>query len=88
VLGLLAGAAVITAGVAAVGLPPVAQLLVFAVASTAGVLLVRPIAHRHAQRSQLGAFGTDALVGHKAFAVTEVTVRAGRVRIGGEEWTA
>jgi membrane protein implicated in regulation of membrane protease activity len=88
VLGLLGGAAVITAGGAAIGLPPALQLLVFAVASAAGLLLVRPIAQRHALRPQPQAFGTDALVGRTAFALTEVTARAGTVRIGGEDWTA
>jgi membrane protein implicated in regulation of membrane protease activity len=88
VLGLLGGAALITAGGAAVGLPPAVQLLVFAGAATAGLLLVRPIAQRHALRPQLERFGVDALVGRTAYAVTEVTVRDGTVRIGGEEWTA
>src|SRR5687767_15107119 len=87
VLGLLGAAALITSGVAAVGLPPVVQLLVFAVASTAGLLLVRPIARRYALRPQLERFGVDALVGRRAYALTEVTVHQGTVRIGGEEWT-
>jgi membrane protein implicated in regulation of membrane protease activity len=88
VLGLLAGAALISSGVAAVGLPPAVQLLVFAVTSTAGLLVVRPIAQRHALRPQLERFGVDALVGRRAYALTEVTVHQGAVRIGGEEWTA
>jgi membrane protein implicated in regulation of membrane protease activity len=88
VLGLLGAAALITSGVAAVGLPPAVQLLVFALASAAGVLLVRPVAQRHALRPQLAAFGVDALVGRPAYALTDVTVREGTVRIGGEEWTA
>jgi membrane protein implicated in regulation of membrane protease activity len=88
VLGLLGVAALITSGVAAVGLPPTVQLLVFAVTSTAGLLLVRPIARRYALRPQLERFGVDALVGRRAYALTEVTVHQGTVRIGGEEWTA
>ena len=60
VLGLLGGAALITSGVAAVGLPPAVQLLVFAVASTAGLLLVRPIAQRYMRgaRSSSGSAWT------------------------------
>jgi membrane protein implicated in regulation of membrane protease activity len=88
VLGLLGGAALITAGVAALGLPPAVQLLVFALASTAGVLVVRPIAQRQARRGQLVAFGVDAVVGRPGFAVTDVTARSGTVRIDGEQWTA
>jgi membrane protein implicated in regulation of membrane protease activity len=88
VLGLLGAAALITSGVAAVGAPPAVQLLVFAVTSTAGLLLVRPMAQRCALRPQLERFGVDALVGRRAYARTEVTVNQGAVRIGGEEWTA
>ena len=33
-------------------------------------------------------FGVDALVGKAAYVVAEVTGSDGRVRIGGEEWTA
>ncbi|GEL19594.1 membrane protein [Pseudonocardia asaccharolytica DSM 44247 = NBRC 16224] len=88
VLGLLAGAALLTSGVAAVGLPLPLQLVVFAMASAAGLLAIRPIARRHSQQPRLERFGVDALVGRKAYAVTEVTVREGTVRIGGEDWTA
>lgn len=87
-LGLLGGAALITAGLAAIGLPLPVQLLVFAIASTAGVLLVRPIATRHMFRPQLQRFGVDALIGKSAYVIQEVTGREGRVRIDGEEWTA
>ncbi|TDD34927.1 NfeD family protein [Saccharopolyspora elongata] len=87
-LGLLGGAALITAGSAAIGLPLPAQLVVFTVAATAGVLLVRPIATRHMFRPQLQRFGVDALIGKSAYVVQEVTGREGRVRVDGEEWTA
>jgi membrane protein implicated in regulation of membrane protease activity len=87
-LGLLGGAALITAGLAAIGLPLPVQLVVFAIASTAGVLLVRPIARRHMFRPQLERFGVDALIGKSAYVIHEVTGRDGRVRIDGEEWTA
>ena len=88
VLGLLGGAALITAGAAALGLPPALQLLVFALASTAGVLVARPIAQRHAGRVQPVAFGVDAVVGRPGYAETDVTGRTGTVRIDGEQWTA
>lgn len=51
-LGMLGAAALITAGFAAIGLPLPLQLVVFTIASTAGVVLVRPIALRHMQRPQ------------------------------------
>ncbi|MFC5994821.1 NfeD family protein [Pseudonocardia hispaniensis] len=88
VLGLLGGAALLTSGAAAIGLPLPLQLVVFALASAAGLLAIRPIARRHLHQPQLQRFGIDALIGRKAYALTEVTVRDGTVRIGGEEWTA
>lgn len=87
-LGILGGAALITAASAAVGLPLPVQLLVFTVASTLGILLIRPAAYRHMHRPQLHRFGVDALVGKSAYVIQEVTGLGGRVRIDGEEWTA
>ena len=87
-LGILGGAALVTAGSAAVGLPLPLQLLVFTVVAAAGLLFLRPLALRHVRRSQAERFGVDALIGSAAYVVTEVTGMGGRVRIGGEEWTA
>ncbi|MFI8323847.1 NfeD family protein [Streptomyces sp. NPDC085529] len=87
-LGILGVAAAVTAGVAALGLPTPLQLLVFTVLAAAGLLLVRPVAVRHLTRLPAARFGVDALVGRPAQVVSEVTGTGGRVRIGGEEWTA
>jgi membrane protein implicated in regulation of membrane protease activity len=55
----------------------------------AGVGLLGPVARRHLTGPRGGApFGIEALVGKPGYVVQEVTGRAGRVRIGGEEWTA
>lgn len=88
-LGILGGAALITALSAGLGLPVPMQLLIFSGAAVAGVGLLGPVARRHLTGS-LGAapFGVDALVGKPGYVVQEVTGRDGRVRIGGEEWTA
>lgn len=86
-LGVLGAAALITAGFAAF-LPLPFQLLAFTAAATAGVLLIRPIALRHMRRPQIEQFGVDALIGKPAYVLEEITGRTGRVRIGGEEWTA
>ena len=88
VLGLLAGAALITSAFAAIGPSAPLQLLVFATASAALIVILRPIAARHIFRPRLERFGVDALTGRTAYVVNEVTGRAGTVRIGGEEWTA
>ena len=73
-------------GVAGAGLP--FQLIAFAVASGAGLGLVRPIAMRHIKQPPLLRTGTSALVGRSAKVVEEVTDDGGKVRIGGELWSA
>jgi membrane protein implicated in regulation of membrane protease activity len=87
-LGLLGGAALVTALGAAVGLPPVLQLLVFAAASATGLVLVRPVAMRHMLTAKSERFGVDALIGRCAQVVTEVSGDGGRIRLDGDEWTA
>jgi membrane protein implicated in regulation of membrane protease activity len=87
-LGVLGAAAVVTSLFAGIGLPLPVQLVVFTAASTAGVLLIRPMALRHLHRPQLERFGVDALIGKQAYVLREVTALDGRVRIGGEEWSA
>ncbi|MGQ0717100.1 MAG: NfeD family protein [Pseudonocardiales bacterium] len=87
-LGLLSVAAVITSGFAAIGLPVPLQFLVFAIASVAGIVVLRPIAARHMLQPQLQRFGVDALAGRTGYVVREIAGREGTVRIGGEVWTA
>jgi membrane protein implicated in regulation of membrane protease activity len=89
-LGLLAVAALAAAGAAAIGLGPFAQFAIFAAVSVAGLVVVRPLVKRQL-RPRYGPqhrFGVAALVGRQARVVQEVTGHAGRVRIGGEEWSA
>jgi membrane protein implicated in regulation of membrane protease activity len=89
-LGLLAVGALAAAGVAALGLGPFAQFVTFAVATVAGLVVVRPLVkrHLHPRPGLQHRFGVAALVGRQAHVVQEVTGRTGRVRIGGEEWSA
>ncbi|MFE0799971.1 NfeD family protein [Streptomyces sp. NPDC058812] len=87
-LGMLGAAALITAGSAAAGLSAPFQFLVFTVVATVTMIFVRPVALRHVLQPQRERFGVDALVGKAAYVVSEVTGMEGRVRIGGEEWTA
>ena len=86
--GLIAVGALVAAaaGAAGVGLP--FQLAAFAVASAAGLGLVRPIAMRHIKQPPLLRTGTSALVGRSAKVVEEITDDGGQVRIGGELWSA
>src|SRR5262245_55404754 len=78
-LGVLGGAALVTAGTAAVGLPLPVQLLAFTAVATTGVLLIRPIALRHMRQPQLVRFGVDALTGKPAAVTRAVSVVDGRV---------
>ncbi|REE97549.1 NfeD family protein [Thermomonospora umbrina] len=87
-LGLLSAAALAAGLTAAVGLPPAAQAVVFVATSAAGLFVVRPIAQRQIRRPPPLRSGTAALIGREALTLTDVTKHAGRVRIGGEEWTA
>ncbi|MFE9255266.1 NfeD family protein [Streptomyces sp. NPDC006879] len=87
-LGLLACAALVTAGSAALGVPLPLQLVIFTVVAALSVLFVRPVVVRRFSQPQAQRFGVDALIGETARVVSEVSGVDGRVRIGGEEWTA
>ena len=87
-LGLLAIGALVAAVTASLDLPLVVQLIAFGATSAAGLAAVRPLALRHLRQAPLLRSGTAALVGREALALTEVSRHSGRVRIGGEEWTA
>ena len=86
--GLMAVAALVGAGVGAIGGNAVLQVGAFAVASAAGLGIVRPFALRHIKQPPPLRTGTAALVGRSAYVLEEVTARSGRVQIGGEEWSA
>ena len=66
----------------------VAQLLAFIIGSIATVAFLRPIARRHLHMPAALRTGTAALEGTKAVVLQRVDVNGGRVRIGGEEWSA
>lgn len=87
-LGPVALAAVLAGVAGAVGLGVVVQLLIFIAGSVASVLLLRPIARRHLHMPAALRTGTAALEGTKAVVLQRVDADGGRVRIGGEEWSA
>ena len=87
-LGAVALAALPAAAVAALGAGPVVQLAVFIVGSIASLAIVRPIAARHMRTPAALRTGTAALVGTRAVVLERVHADGGRVKIGGEEWTA
>ena len=87
-LGPVAVAAITAAVLALLGLGAVVQLLAFVAASVASVAVLRPLARSHLHVPPLLRMGTAALVGSKALVLERVDVNGGRVRIGGEEWSA
>jgi membrane protein implicated in regulation of membrane protease activity len=87
-LGPIAVAAVAAAVVAAAGAPVWLQIVVLGGGSLASVGLLRPIARRHLKMPHAIRTGTAALEGAKAVVLQRVDGRGGRVKIGGEEWSA
>jgi membrane protein implicated in regulation of membrane protease activity len=63
-------------------------LFAFIVASVLCLAVLRPLARRHLRMPVISRTGTAALVGRKALVLEQVDVRGGRVKIGGEEWSA
>jgi len=87
-LGPVALAAIASAVVALADVGVVGQLLVFIVGAIGSVWFLRPIARRHLHMPAALRTGTAALEGTKAVVLQRVDVNGGRVRIGGEEWSA
>jgi membrane protein implicated in regulation of membrane protease activity len=87
-LGPIALAAVAAGAVALAGLAVAIQLLVFIACAVASLAILRPIAKAHIRIPPLLRTGTAALVGAKATVVQRVDADGGRVRLGGEEWSA
>jgi len=88
VLGPLAIAAAITAAAAALGLGPIGQLLVFAGASVASLLGIRPIARRHGRTPAPSRTGIAALPGRQALVLDAIGPNTGRIKLAGEVWSA
>ena len=87
-LGPVALAAGAAAFASLLGAGAVGSLVVFIVGSLGSLLVLRPIARRHVRLPAISRTGTDALVGRKALVTRKVDAHGGRVRIGGEEWSA
>ncbi|GAU70810.1 hypothetical protein SSP35_22_01140, partial [Streptomyces sp. NBRC 110611] len=88
VFGLLAGAALVAAVVAGVGIGILGQLVAFGAAAAAGLVIVRPIALRYMAQQPLTREGVDALIGKRAEVMQEVTATHGLIKLSGEEWSA
>lgn len=87
-LGPVALAAVAGAVAAAVGAAVWLQLVIFVAGSLASLGLLRPIARAHLRMPAAIRTGAAALEGAHAVVLQRVDRDGGRVRIGGEEWSA
>jgi membrane protein implicated in regulation of membrane protease activity len=87
-LGPVALAAILAGVVGLAGGALWLQLIVFILGALTSLVILRPIARAHLRMPPLLRTGTDALVGSKALVLDRVDEHGGRVRIGGEEWTA
>jgi membrane protein implicated in regulation of membrane protease activity len=87
-LGPLAVAAVLAALVATLTTGAAGALLAFTGAAVISIVVLRPLARRSIRVPALSRTGTAALVGQKALVLEQVDGSGGRVKIGGEEWSA
>lgn len=88
VLLMLGAAAVGTAGVAALGAPLWLDAVVFAALSGGLVLLARPALKRRLEQGSTVQTNVNALIGARATVESTVDAQDGRVRIGGDVWSA
>ncbi|MGI8695584.1 MAG: NfeD family protein [Mycobacteriales bacterium] len=89
VLVMFAGGAAGAAVAAAAGAPAPIQVIVFAIASLALLAAVRPVIRRHMIASvPHSKTGVERLIGREAVVVEPVDARSGRVKIGGDTWSA
>jgi membrane protein implicated in regulation of membrane protease activity len=87
-LGPVALAAMAAMLAAALGGGILIQIVVFAAGSAASLAVLRPIARAHLRTPRAIRTGTAALEGAKAVVLQRVDDMGGRVKLGGEEWSA
>ena len=86
---MLAGGAVAGSVAAAVGLEFPVQVVAAVMVATALLLTVRPVVRRHfTVPDGNGGIGAVAQVGRTALVLQTVTEHDGRVKLGGETWSA
>ena len=87
-LGPIALAALLATLVAVAGASVPLQIGTFVAGSIASLAVVRPIARRHMHTPPQIRTGTAALVGSRAIVLEQVDADSGKVKIGGEVWSA
>lgn len=86
--GMLAVGGVAGAVTAGLGAGMVTQVVVFAVVSTALILVVQPVARRTRNQRPTLSSGVDALRGRQATVLQRVDGEGGRIKLAGEVWSA
>ena len=87
-LGPIALAALLACLVAVVGGSLGLQIGAFVAGAIASLAIVRPIAKRHMRTPPSIRTGTAALIGERAVVLERVDADGGRVKLGGEVWSA
>jgi membrane protein implicated in regulation of membrane protease activity len=86
---MLAGGAIAGAVVAALGAPVELQVIVTVVVAAVLLLLIRPIITKRFMVADVSnTIGARSLVGRTARVIQTVTQNDGRVKLGGETWSA
>jgi membrane protein implicated in regulation of membrane protease activity len=85
---MLVGGALLGAVAAALGLPFALQVVVAVAVTLVLLLVVRPAAVRRVRAGSTTLTGAAALVGREARVLETVTEEGGRIRLGGEVWSA
>lgn len=86
---MLAGGALAGAVVAGTGADLPAQVIAAVVVAALLLFLVRPIVKRHFMEGAMDhGIGASSLVGREARVIQTVTSTDGRVKLGGETWSA
>jgi membrane protein implicated in regulation of membrane protease activity len=89
VFSMLAGGALAAAIAAALGASFTVQVIIACVVAVALLAMVRPLAKRYFTVPEgHGGIGTRAQVGRTALVLETVTEHDGRVKLGGETWSA
>jgi len=66
----------------------VLQIIIFSIVSVLGIGFVRPWARKHVNDSSKGESNVYAMTGQIGHALTDIDTKAGRVKIGGDVWSA
>ncbi|QTG74657.1 NfeD family protein [Trueperella pecoris] len=64
------------------------QIVIFGIVAILGIVFVRPWARKHVNDSSHGESNVYAMTGQMGYALCEVDVKGGRVKVGGEVWSA